>query len=72
MGKITPTQRSLLKIIATGPRDGFTPRFGSAHAKHQPNLMVMRSEGWITFSPSDPVLRITPAGRAALSQREGE
>lgn len=72
MGKLTKAQAILLKIIERGERPGFSPRFDAAHKKHQPALFVMRAEGWISFGPERPVIRLTEAGRRALSEQGGK
>lgn len=66
--KLTKAQRDLLDIAARDfrPEDGWQPRFDRAHSKWIPDLLALRRAGLLAFTHSAPLIRITPAGRAAL------
>jgi hypothetical protein len=66
--KLTGDQVYLLRVAAKDWVPGeWCPRFDRAHMKHKLNLLTLRSAGYVTFTPDDPTVRATDAGRAVLA-----
>jgi len=72
--RLTKAQRQLLEIVrrAADKPNGFVPRVDHAHHKNQPLLYQMKADGLIQFTGLNPLITITPAGRAALASSEGD